>query len=164
MSSGVQEFVNQYRNENGRRDPFDDCLMRAGGVASWGYDDGNSEFLSTALAEAMRLAMARHGVMSAADLRVDFARDEISRWLDMDPIPGSAAWPAPVGEFAESWRRLFLECSPEDVRLHLRRAESVLAEFTGEVKLRHPETVANFGTSTKEFVNPVTGVKFYGIA
>ncbi|MFK3730133.1 hypothetical protein ACI2LJ_07720 [Streptomyces sp. NPDC088090] len=164
MSGGVQEFVNRYRSENDGRDPFDDCLVRSGGVASWGYDEGHSEFLSTAVAEAMRLAMARHGVMSAADLRIDSARDEVSHWLEGDAVPGSAAWPAPVGEFAPSWRRLFLDCSLQDVRLHLRRAENVLAEFTVEAQGRHPETVATFGNSTKEFFNPVTGVKFYGIA
>ncbi|MFE5796428.1 hypothetical protein ACFQ8C_28150 [Streptomyces sp. NPDC056503] len=163
MSGGVREFVDQYSSENDGRDPFDDCLMRAGGVASWGYDDGHSEFLSTAIAEVMRLAMARHGVMSVANLRIDSARDEVSRWVETHPVPGSTEWPAPVGERAQSWRRLFLDSGPEDVRLHLGRAESVLSEFAVEAQERHPEGVATFGTSTRKFVNPVTGVTFYGI-
>ncbi|MFD6343096.1 hypothetical protein ACFWF9_00005 [Streptomyces roseolus] len=163
MSGGVQEFVNQYRVENDGRDPFDDCLMRSGGVASWGYDDGHSEFLSTAIAELMRLAMAWDGVMSVANLRIDSTRDAFSRWREADPIPGTAVWPPPSGERSQRWRRLFLDSSPEEVGLHLRRAEGVLVEFMIQAQRRGPETVLTFGNFTRKYFNPVTGVTFYGI-
>ncbi|WP_158983292.1 hypothetical protein [Streptomyces sp. NRRL F-5193] len=163
MGGGVQDFVNRYRIENDGRDPFDDCLMRSGGVASWGYDDGHGEFLSTAIAELMRLAMARDGVMSIEDLRIDSARDEFFRWMESNSLPGSTVWPPSIGERSGRWRHLFLDSSPEELRLHLRRAESVLTEFAIETKRRRPETVPTFGNSTRKFVNPVTGVTFYGI-
>ncbi|MFF5931566.1 hypothetical protein [Streptomyces hydrogenans] len=163
MSGGVQEFVNQYRIENDGRDPFDDCLMRSGGVASWGYDDGHSEFLSTAIAELMRLAMARDGVMSVTNLRIPSARDEFSRWAEADPIPGSAMWPPPSGERSQYWSHLFLDSSPEEVRLHLRRAEGVLDEFVIQAQRRGPEVAPTFGNFTRKHFNPVTGVTFYGI-
>ncbi|GGY54708.1 hypothetical protein [Streptomyces omiyaensis] len=164
MSSDVQEFVDQYRRGNEGRDPFDDCLLRAGGIASWGYDEGHSEFLSTAIAEAMRLAMARGRVMSVADLRIDAARDEGSRRAGTRAVPGSEDWPAPVGQGARSWNRLFLDSGPEEIRLHMGRAEGVLAEFCVEMQERHPGVPSTFGTATRKFVNPVTGATFYGIA
>ncbi|WP_432126522.1 hypothetical protein [Streptomyces sp. bgisy082] len=118
-----------------------------------------------AIAEAMRLAMARYDV-EVGDLEIDHARDELSYRIGGDgvfigPSPGSSDWPAPDGIHRPAWERLFLQAGPSDLKAASMHAEAAFTDLFSWVATRHPDLPPTFGSALKERRNPVTGALFF---
>ncbi|MDT0614894.1 hypothetical protein [Streptomyces lancefieldiae] len=137
-------------------------------MAAWGYDEGNAEHLIAAIAESMRLAMARYDV-SVPDLDIDSARYELEYWIGGEsaterPTPGSPDWPAPTGPHASSWQRLFIHADLEQVRVTVATVDEVLTDLLAVTSDRHPNSPTTFGAALKEYTNPVTGARFFSLS
>ncbi|MEV3993526.1 hypothetical protein AB0J57_31950 [Streptomyces sp. NPDC049837] len=167
MADQVGEHGERYAAAHGGRHPYTDCWPRAMGVAVWGYEDGNAERLVTGIAEAMRLAMARHDV-PVARLGIDAARDELWYWVGDDgplrAVPGSAEWPAPTGPHAASWRRHFADAGLDEVRRTAQTVDSVLTALLHYTAERFPDVPATFGAVLKEYEDAVSGRAFFSLA
>ncbi|MGW3514017.1 hypothetical protein [Streptomyces hydrogenans] len=150
------------------RHPFTDCRIPASGVVVSGADDDwNFDHAVTAVAESMRLCMARHDV-EWPDLDIDAVRDELAYWIGPRfpaeaPVPGSAAWPAPTGPYADSWYRLFREADTDAVLLAAARAEELLGSLFTAAVCDHPGSPSVFGCVLKELRLPGGRACFLGV-
>ncbi|MGA5424459.1 hypothetical protein [Streptomyces lavendulocolor] len=164
MNSQVRKHAERYATAHEGRHPYTDCWPTAAGVAARAYEEGNAEQLVAAIAEAMRLAMARYSV-TVARLDIDSARDELWYWVGDSPhgprpVPGSEQWPTPTGPHAASWQRHFADVGIGEIRHMAQQVEDVLTALLHHTTERFPHAPATFGTALKEYENPITGSTF----
>ncbi|RST17670.1 hypothetical protein E2C00_17860 [Streptomyces sp. WAC05374] len=168
VNSHVREHAERYATVYEGRHPYSDCWQAAWGVAAWAYEEGNAEQLVAAIAEAMRLAMARDDV-TVARLHIGSARDELWHWVGdalhgPGPVPGSLLWPMPTGPHAASWQRHFADAGTDEVRHMAGQVEDVLTALLRRTAERFPHAPATFGTALGQQENPVTGSMFFRLA
>jgi hypothetical protein len=134
----VHRHTERYVAQTGRH-PYTDCWPWAEAALAWSraneawrlrnadLDDGDLEDVPTAIAETLRLSMARHG-KTLGDLNLDNARQELWYWVcgRNYPAPGTPGWPEPAGPYAYRWRAAFLPSNPERAERLAAAADDVL--------------------------------------
>ncbi|MGW2702336.1 hypothetical protein [Streptomyces sp. NPDC001340] len=137
----VQKHTEGYVAQHGRH-PYTDCWPWAEAAFTWSRVneqhlswslrnadllDDDIEHVPAAIAETLRLHMARHD-RTPGDLNLDNAREELGYWVRGRSYPalGTPGWPAPTGPYADQWRAAFLPIDPERVQRLARGADHVL--------------------------------------
>ncbi|MER6011507.1 hypothetical protein [Streptomyces bluensis] len=137
----VHTHAERYVTRTGRH-PYTDCWPWAEAVLAWSraneqhlglslrsadLDDGDIEHVPAAIAETLRLNMARHQ-RTPGDLGLDSARQELWYWVCGRgyPAPGTPGWPEPTGPYADRWRAAFLPSNPQRAERLASAADDVL--------------------------------------
>lgn len=144
----VQQHTDWYAEVYGRH-PYTDCWPWAEAALTWSraheqqlggslryarLRDGDPEHVTAAIAETLRLNMARHlrtaGRRTLGDLSLDYAAAELGFWArgtgDLPRQPGTRGWPEPTGPYAGRWRAAFMSGDRERPERLARGAAQVL--------------------------------------
>ncbi len=132
-------------------DPYTDCWPWAEAMMRWwqaegmpgGYmavepGEGEADLVPAALAETLRLSMARQPHRLLAELDMDMTARELGYWVKRDsmyPRPGTPGWPAPDGPHQAVWRQVF--AGGDEERCRRLQLESLfllesLAQYTAQ--------------------------------
>lgn len=123
----VRRHTEAYTARWGRH-PYTDCWPWAEAMTRWWQGPGPGEYvvvkpreavcLPAALAETLRLSMARQPHRLLAELDVGMAARELGHWVrhgSTYPDPGTPGWPAPEGH-REQWEELFASADGAQLR------------------------------------------------
>ncbi|MGX1760483.1 hypothetical protein ACWIG5_26810 [Streptomyces lydicus] len=134
------QHAQRYIERHGRH-PYTDCWPWAEAALAWsraheqhlgwslrrsGLHDGDIEHVPAAIAETLRLSMARHD-RTPGDLDLHGASSELFIWATKGsryPVAGSAGWPEPTGPHLAAWRAAFSD--PERAERLASGAQDVL--------------------------------------